>query len=170
VGPRRNLSVTRFIALASGFSALGSTAFSTAAVSEPPSLEPAPEDRVHILVVDDEPDVRRMICRILARGGYGTYEAADGAEALASLRAGLAVDLVLSDIVMPQVDGVKLLEALSVSHPDLPVLLMSGHAAPDLTARGIAAPCGLVMKPFTQERLVEEVRRCLSEWNARPAS
>jgi DNA-binding NtrC family response regulator len=125
---------------------------------------------MHILVVDDEPDVRRMICRILARGGYGTYEAADGGEALASLRAGLVVDLVLSDIVMPQVDGVKLLEALSVSHPDLPVLLMSGHAAPDLTARGIAAPCGLVMKPFTQERLVEEVRRCLSEWNARRAS
>jgi DNA-binding NtrC family response regulator len=125
---------------------------------------------MHNLVVDDEPDVRRMICRIVARGGYGTYEAADGAEALASLCAGLAVGLVLSDIVMPQVDGIKLLDALSVSHPDLPVLLMSGHAAPDLTARGIAAPCGIVMKPFTQERRVAEVRRCLSEWNARPAS
>ena len=124
---------------------------------------------MHILVVDDEPDVRRMICRFLARGGYGTYEAADGAEALASLRGGLAVDLVLSDIVMPQVNGVELLETLSVSRPDLPILLMSGHAAGDLP-RAITAPCGILMKPFTQERLVDEVRRCLSKWNARPAS
>lgn len=125
---------------------------------------------MQILVVDDEAGVRRMVCRILARGGYGTSEAADGAEALASIRAGLAVDLVLSDIVMPQLDGVKLLEALSVSHPGLPVLLMSGHAAADLAARGITAPCGILVKPFTAERLLEEVRRCLSKWNARPAS
>ena len=80
------------------------------------------------------------------------------------------MDLVLSDIVMPQVDGVKLLEALSLSLPDLPVLLMSGLSAADLTARGITAPCGIVMKPFLRERLLDEVRRCLSEWNGRPAS
>jgi len=49
-------------------------------------------------------------------------EAADGADALASLRAGLPVDLVLSDVVMPQLNGVQLLEALSASHPDLPAL------------------------------------------------
>jgi UDP:flavonoid glycosyltransferase YjiC (YdhE family) len=46
---------------------------------------------------------------------------------------------------------------------------MSGYAVEDLVARGIAAPCGIVMKPFTPERLLEEVRRCLSEWSARPA-
>jgi len=80
------------------------------------------------------------------------------------------VDLVLSDVVMPQLTGVELLEALSVSHPDLPVLLMSGYAVEDLTARGIAAPCGILKKPFTQERLLAEAGRCLSEWNARPAS
>jgi CheY-like chemotaxis protein len=108
----------------------------------------SPEGRVQILVVDDELGVRRLICRMLAQGGYGTCEAADGAEALASLRAGLAVDLVLSDVAMPQLNGVQLLEVLSVSHPDLPVLLMSGYAVEDLVARGIAAPCGIVMKPF----------------------
>ena len=56
-----------------------------------------------------------------------------------------------------------------MSHPDLPVLLMSGYPVEDLVARGIAAPCGIVMKPFTPERLLDAVRRCLSEWNARPA-
>jgi len=58
---------------------------------------------------------------------------------------------------------------LSVSHPDLSVFLMSGYAVEDLVGRGIAAPCGIVMKPFTPERLLDEVRRCLSEWSARPA-
>jgi DNA-binding NtrC family response regulator len=124
---------------------------------------------MQILVVDDEPGVREMVCRMLAQGGYGTCEAADGAEALASLRAGLPVDLVLSDVAMPQLNGVQLVEALSVSHPGLPVLLMSGYAVQDLVARGIAAPCGIVMKPFTPERLLDEVRRCLSEWSAPPA-
>jgi DNA-binding NtrC family response regulator len=107
---------------------------------------------------------------MLAEGGYGTSEAADGAEALAFVQAGLAVDLVLSDVVMPQFTGVELLEAVSVSHPDLPVLLMSGYAVEDLAARGIAAPCGILVKPFSQDRLLDEVRRCLSEWNPRPAS
>jgi CheY-like chemotaxis protein len=124
---------------------------------------------VQVLVVDDEPGVRRLVCRMLAQGGYGTSEAADGAEALASLRAGLAVDLVLSDVAMPELNGVQLLEALSVSHPDLPVLLISGYAVEDLVARGIAAPCGILRKPFTPERLLDEVRRCLSEWSARPS-
>lgn len=82
----------------------------------------SPERRVQILVVDDEPGVRLLVCRMLAQGGYGTCEAADGAEALASLRAGLAVDLVLSDVAMRQLNRIQLLEALSVSHPDLPAL------------------------------------------------
>jgi CheY-like chemotaxis protein len=129
----------------------------------------SPEGRMQVLVVDDEPGVRLLVCRMLAQGGYGTCEAADGAEALASLRAGLAVDLVLSDVAMPQLNGVQLLEALSVSHPDLPVLLISGYAVEDLIARGIAAPCGILMKPFTPERLLDAVRRCLSEWGAWPA-
>jgi CheY-like chemotaxis protein len=122
---------------------------------------------VQILVVDDEPGVRLLVCRMLAQGGYGTCEAADGAEALASLRAGLPVDLVLSDVAMPQLNGVQLLEALSVSHPDLRVLLMSGYAAEDLVARGIPAPCGMLRKPFTPERLLDEVRRCMSGWSGR---
>jgi two-component system, cell cycle sensor histidine kinase and response regulator CckA len=125
---------------------------------------------VQILVVDDDPVVRELVCRMLAEGGYGTSEAAHGAEALAFVQAGLAVDLVLSDVVMPELTGVELLEAVSVSHPDLPVLLMSGYAVEDLAARGIAAPCGILVKPFTQERLLDEVARCLSEWNPRPAS
>jgi len=64
---------------------------------------------VQIVVVDDELGVRRLVCPMLAQGGYGTCEAADGAEALASLRVGLAVDLVLSDVAMPQLNRVQTL-------------------------------------------------------------
>lgn len=135
--------------------------------SFPPASSNGRDKAKRILVVEDESVIRRLSCRMLAEGEYETCEAADGAEALASLRAGLTVDLVLSDIAMPELNGVQLLEALAVSHPDLPVLLMTGYAVDELTSRGIPAPCGVLKKPFTSERLLEEVRRCLDEWKAR---
>jgi DNA-binding NtrC family response regulator len=54
------------------------------------------------------------------------------------------------------------MRALALSHPDLPVLLMSGYATDALTDMGIAAPCAILPKPFLPDRLLEEVRRCLS--------
>jgi CheY-like chemotaxis protein len=113
-----------------------------------------------ILIVDDEPAVRRFAARVLVQEGFVVAEAADGAEALTLVRAS-AVDAVVSDIVMPRLNGVELLKALAASHPQLPVILMSGYAAAQLEGMGIAAPCGMLTKPFPAERLVQEVRRCL---------
>ena len=113
-----------------------------------------------ILIVDDEPAVRRFAARVLLEEGFLVVEAADGAEALALVRT-LAVDVVVSDVVMPRLNGVELLHALAVSHPQLPVILMSGYAMARLEGMGIAAPCGMLPKPFPAQRLVEEVRRCL---------
>ena len=62
---------------------------------------------------------------------------------------------------MPRLNGVQLMDAVARLRPQLPVLLMSGYAAPELEGMGIAAPCGLLTKPFSAERLIEEVRRCL---------
>jgi CheY-like chemotaxis protein len=115
-----------------------------------------------ILVVDDEPLVRRFAARILEEEGFLVSEAADGAEALRLLREEVPdVDAVVSDVVMPRLNGVELLQVLSSTHPRLPVLLMSGYAGGDLLGMGIAAPCGILAKPFAPERLVEELRRCL---------
>jgi two-component system, cell cycle sensor histidine kinase and response regulator CckA len=115
-----------------------------------------------ILVVDDEPVVRQFACRVLERAGFRIEGAADGAEALqAVLARPTAYDAVVSDIVMPRLNGVQLMEALSVSHPELPFILMSGYATAQLTERGIAAPCSVLGKPFKAEALVNEVRRCL---------
>lgn len=113
-----------------------------------------------ILVVDDEPSIRRFAMRALLEEGFDVCEAGDGERALQIVDAG-GVSALVSDVVMPRLNGVQLMERLARSHPQLPVVLMSGYAAPELTAMGIAAPCALLTKPFSPERLVEEVRRCL---------
>ena len=119
-----------------------------------------------VLVADDESAIRRFTVRVLERGGYGVVEARDGAEALELITQGaISFEVVVSDIVMPRLNGVELMQALSVSHPDLPVILMSGYATVALAELGIAAPCAILAKPFPSERLLEEVRRCIRPKN-----
>ena len=113
-----------------------------------------------ILVVDDEPSVRRFATRALLEEGFDVREAGDGEQALRIVDAG-GVSVLVSDVVMPRLNGVQLMERLARSHPQLAVVLMSGYAGPELVAMGIAAPCALLTKPFRPEQLVEEVRRCL---------
>lgn len=113
------------------------------------------------LVVEDETAVRRFAVRVLRQDGFRVLEAADGVEALELLQSRPEeLDIVVSDIVMPRMNGVELMEALSVSHPYVPVVLMSGYANDELRELGIAAPCSILAKPFSQERLLAEVHRC----------
>ncbi|HEX6643730.1 MAG TPA: response regulator [Gemmatimonadales bacterium] len=116
-----------------------------------------------IIVADDEEAVRQLTVRILTEEGYSVYEARDGEEAmhLAEQHAP-DVALVLSDILMPRLNGVQLLEHLSRRFPSLPVLLMSGYSTLELMTRAIAVPCGYLTKPFPAETLLDEVRRCLA--------
>jgi two-component system, cell cycle sensor histidine kinase and response regulator CckA len=117
---------------------------------------------VSVLVVDDEAAVRRFAVRVLQREGYEVLEAADGLEALEMLRAGkVTVDLIVSDIVMPRMNGVELMQAVTESDPRIPVVLMSGYATAALSELGIATPCSIVPKPFPAERLLAEVHRCV---------
>jgi DNA-binding NtrC family response regulator len=112
--------------------------------------------------VDDEPSVRRFASRVLTEEGYLVEEAIDGAAALERVRdGGPPVDVVVSDVVMPRLNGVELALALSAMHPTLPVILISGYAPGQLEGMGIVTPCGILGKPFSGERLIEEVRRCL---------
>jgi two-component system cell cycle sensor histidine kinase/response regulator CckA len=115
-----------------------------------------------VLVVDDETAVRRFAARVLQREGYVVAEATDGVEALDLVRTnGVSVEVVVSDIVMPRLNGVELMKALAESHPDLPVILMSGYATAALSEMGIATPCSILTKPFPGERLLAEVQRCI---------
>lgn len=119
-----------------------------------------------VLVVDDEPLVRKYVARILEDDGYEVVGAEDGQEALVLLEGReVAPACVVSDVVMPRLNGVALVEALSLRFPALPVILMSGYGTEELARRGITSPCAVLAKPFPPERLLEEVRRCLA---ARP--
>jgi two-component system, cell cycle sensor histidine kinase and response regulator CckA len=129
-------------------------------------LSPAESERTSaagcVLVVDDETAVRRFAARVLEREGFSVLEAEHGADALELLATHAAmVEVVVSDIVMPHLNGVELMERLATSYPDLPVILMSGYATAALADLGIASPCSVIPKPFASDRLLEEVRRCL---------
>lgn len=112
-----------------------------------------------ILIVDDEPAVRRAVARLLSAAGYRIYEAADGGEALQVLSEHPgAIDLVLTDVRMPGIDGAELVRTIGERWPRQRVAYMSGHSgdvlAPyDLAASGIP----FIAKPFTREELLAEV-------------
>ncbi len=79
-----------------------------------------------ILVVDDEPLIREMLALVLEREGFAVYCAADGAEALHKYRLHRdEIELVISDCIMPRVDGPTLAARLAVERPELPMILMS---------------------------------------------
>jgi len=116
-----------------------------------------------ILVVDDEPGLRRLACQTLERAGYAALEAEDGAEALLLLeRCDGAVALVLSDIRMPNLDGIELEQICRERWPALPVVLMSGEVTRDWVARLVREGAHPVLrKPFLGEKLLELVRAIL---------
>lgn len=119
-----------------------------------------PGSRPSILVVDDEGAVRRFALRVLEREGYGVTEARDGVEAVDLIKSGGTFEAVVSDIVMPRMNGVELMQTLSSMDSSLPIILMSGYATGALTELGINPPCAILPKPFSAERLMQEVRRC----------
>jgi CheY-like chemotaxis protein len=116
-----------------------------------------------VLVVDDVESVRRLIRRVLEHAGHRVLEASDGVEALACLAANPEVELVLTDLRMPNMDGWELATRLSGRLPRVPVLFMSGfdeHLASD-TVAGPVLP-----KPFTAQRLDDLIRQVLAAGRA----
>ena len=116
-----------------------------------------------ILVVDDEDALRRVLARKLRSEGYGVVEARSGTDAAAVLDAH-PIDVVVSDIAMPDMNGVELLQLVRQQKPDVPVLLMTG--APQLDSAVQAVEHGAFMylvKPFTLEKLATSVARAVKE-------
>jgi two-component system cell cycle sensor histidine kinase/response regulator CckA len=108
-----------------------------------------------ILVVDDEPSVRRLIARTLVRAGYEVLEAGDGQAALAAL-AGHPhpVHLILTDVVMPVMDGARLGLEVAQRYSDLPVLYMSAHVPEEISGEWPQADERLLAKPFAPAELL----------------
>ncbi|PYX81511.1 MAG: two-component system response regulator [Acidobacteria bacterium] len=119
-----------------------------------------PADR--ILVVDDEEPIREIVVSMLRSARYECQQAASGVEALALLNSGEEFELMLSDLMMPEMDGSTLLERIKERYPDLPVVMVT--AVHDISVALQAIRDGAydyLLKPFEREQLLATVRRAL---------
>ncbi|HZM52048.1 MAG TPA: response regulator, partial [Vicinamibacteria bacterium] len=119
-----------------------------------------------ILLVEDEDPVRAVNARALSARGYTVLEAASGVEALQIIQARHEpVDLVVSDVVMPEMDGPTLLGELRKLHPDLKVIFVSGYAE-DAFRKNLpeGEEFNFLAKPFSLKQLVEAVKQAVAEY------
>jgi len=134
-----------------------------------PAGPSANEPRQTVLVVDDEEGLRTLVCRTLRAEGYQTLEAAHGAEALEVIeKAAEPVDLVVTDVVMPGMDGRELGRRLAQRWPTLPILYISAYDVNDIFRRGsprLSAP--FLQKPFPAEGLITTVQELLASRSPR---
>jgi len=117
-----------------------------------------------ILLVEDEEGLRSLNARGLRSRGYNVIEASNGVEALEALEAeNGAIDLVVSDVVMPEMDGPTLLKTMRVRNPDLKIIFVSGYAE-DAFEKSLPEneQFAFLPKPFTLSKLVEAVKETMS--------
>ncbi|HEY8832346.1 MAG TPA: PAS domain S-box protein [Gemmatimonadaceae bacterium] len=140
-----------------------------AAFAAAPDYQPAVKSTSRgsetILLVEDEEAVRRLACRILERQGYRVIPAQHGRDAMeiATQEAG-QIHLVLTDVVMPGMNGRGLVERLAGIRPTIKSLYMSGYTDDDIIRRGFIEPSkSFLQKPFTSEALLQTVRKVLDE-------
>ena len=117
-----------------------------------------------ILLVDDDDPLRQTCARILTRAGFQVIEVCNGNEAIATLRV-TSVDLMITDLIMPEKEGIEVISAVRISHPGLPIIAISGGgrvSAGDYLeiAQKIGANVALA-KPFSGATLIAEINRLL---------
>jgi len=137
----------------------------------PPRRAAASRGSETILLVDDEDGVRKLVSAVLHNGGYTVMEAANGSAALSVYEKNShKIDLVLTDVVMPQMNGVELGRTLAGKNPGLPVLYMSGYRDSQSALAPGEAPRSFLNKPFTPDALLTKVREVLDEGGGMRAS
>ena len=115
-----------------------------------------------ILVVDDEEPIRKIIVSMLRTAKFESEEAADGLEALAVLESGKEFELVLSNLMMPNLDGIGLLERVKDKYPDMPVVIVTGvHDISFALAAMRNGAYDYLLKAFSREQLLNTVSRAL---------
>jgi len=141
-------------------------------IAEPPAAAPARGRGETILLIEDEPSLWQLASRILTRSGYQVCPAASPADALreaSDLRQ--PIDLLLTDVVMPDMLGNEVAARVRASRPGLPVLYMSGYAQTVLDSRGaLDAHVDLLEKPFSEITVLSRVRQAIdSRKQGKPA-
>jgi two-component system, cell cycle sensor histidine kinase and response regulator CckA len=120
-----------------------------------------------VLLVEDEPAVRRLVSQMLLLTGYTVLEAASGPEAIALIaQCREPVNLLLTDIVMPSMSGGELADKLSQDYPYMRVLFTSGYMDDSVVNEIVARGAQFLPKPFSPEVLMRKVRDVLDRpWN-----
>jgi two-component system cell cycle sensor histidine kinase/response regulator CckA len=121
-----------------------------------------------ILLVEDEDMVRNVAERALSRQGYRVLTASDGEQGLEILAGDDKIDLLISDVVMPNMDGPTMVAQARRNHPDLPVLFMSGYAEEQLRKSIDIANVAFLPKPFSVSQLAEAARDAIAASTAEP--
>ncbi len=133
----------------------------------------APPEALHgtetILLVEDDPEVREYVAGLLRSFGYTVLPAGNGRDALALAETFPAIDLLVTDVVMPRMGGPELAEAMLRVRPEIKVIYISGYTEDSIVQRGELRPgIDYLSKPFTQEALARKVRQVLERAPRQP--
>ncbi|WP_053136754.1 response regulator [Pseudomonas sp. MIACH] len=150
--PRQGTEVTIMLPAASG----------PASTTVKPLAEPGHSHGEHVLIVEDMPSVRSFVAEVLIDAGYRCSLAADGDEAIASLRNDPSIDLLLTDVGLPYMTGRELADVVREMHPALPILFMTGYAENAANRQSfLGEGMDLIYKPFHIDELLAKIRRGL---------
>jgi len=124
------------------------------------------KSRKRVLEVDDDPDIREMVSKLLLSEGYEVVSAVHGQDALEKMEGGFRPDVILLDLMMPVLNGFDVLRVMrrTPRWSSIPVVIVSANQGLDLVARGTAA---IISKPFDLDVLLNTVRQLLSRAAAR---
>jgi CheY-like chemotaxis protein len=115
-----------------------------------------------ILVVDDEPEIRKLVSAMLTRSGYRVVSADTGENAMRLFRNNPDTDLLLTDVVAPGMSGPMIADQIAALKPDIKVLFMSGYDGTQVVRRYVVEKgYSLLVKPFTMEQLLAKVKAIL---------
>ncbi len=117
-----------------------------------------------VLVVDDSVSMRQMVSFTLSGAGYEVVEAGDGKEAVDKLNGGTKPNLVITDLNMPNMDGISLIKAVRgmADHKFTPILMLTTESSEDKKKEGQSAGAtGWVVKPFNPEQMLSTIKKVL---------
>ena len=120
-------------------------------------------EKIKILLVDDEPDVTRILSKRLGRRGYECQAAANGQEAVDAM-AQFAFGLIIMDVKMPVMDGMSALQIIHARWPKTQIILLSGHADMQLAVQAMSEGAfGYLMKPVDIDELLFKIEDAVTQ-------
>ena len=113
-----------------------------------------------ILIVDDSATIRQQLSFTLSKDGFEVVEAVDGVEGIAKLGSVEGIALVVSDVNMPNMGGLEMLEALKTKGSTIPVIMLTTEGSKELIERAkLAGAKGWLVKPFKPEQIIQAVKK-----------